>query len=152
VNVLIQDMTPDSCFDLLARTHMGRIACSQGNQPYITPFSFVYDDHFIYGFTTIGQKIEWMRANPLVCVEIEHIVTRDEWQTVVAFGRYQELPRTLEFEELRSVAHDLLAKFPDWWEPGYAKTVHLGVDRELLPIYFRVSVDKISGHQATPHA
>jgi nitroimidazol reductase NimA-like FMN-containing flavoprotein (pyridoxamine 5'-phosphate oxidase superfamily) len=131
---------------------MGRIACSQGNQPYITPFSFVYDDHFIYGFTTIGQKIEWMRANPLVCVEIEHIVTRDEWQTVVAFGRYQELPRTLEFEELRSVAHDLLAKFPDWWEPGYAKTVHLGVDRELLPIYFRVSVDKISGHQATPHA
>jgi nitroimidazol reductase NimA-like FMN-containing flavoprotein (pyridoxamine 5'-phosphate oxidase superfamily) len=152
VNVLIQDMTPDSCFSLLAGTRIGRIACSQGNQPYITPFSFVYDEQFIYGFATVGQKIDWMRANPLVCVEIEHIVTREEWQTVVALGRYQELSNTAEFEEIRVTAHDLLAKLPDWWEPGYANTVHLGAARELTPIYFRVSVDEISGHQAVPRA
>ena len=25
----------------------------------------------LYGFTTPGQKVEWMRANPLVCVEVK---------------------------------------------------------------------------------
>jgi hypothetical protein len=71
---------------------------------------------------------------------------------VVAFGRYQELPCTIEFDEIRVVAHDLLAKLPDWWEPGFARTVHLGAERELVPIYFRVSIDEISGHQAVTHA
>jgi nitroimidazol reductase NimA-like FMN-containing flavoprotein (pyridoxamine 5'-phosphate oxidase superfamily) len=95
--------------------------------------------------------MEWMRANPLVCVEIEKIVSRQEWQTVIALGRYEELPATAEYYELRTIAHDLLAELPDWWEPGYARATHLGSDRPLAPIYFRVSIDDISGHQALPH-
>ncbi len=121
--MLIQDMTPDSCFGLLANTHIGRIACSQGDQPYITPFSFVYHDQFIYGFATVGRRSNGCAANPLVCVEVEHIVTRDEWQTVVAFGHYQELPSTADSREIRTFAHDLLAKFriggsPDTQRPS----------------------------------
>ncbi len=145
--MLIQDMAPERCIDLFETTHIGRIACARNNQPYVTPFSFVYHDRFIYSFATVGKKLDWMRANPLVCVEIEKIVSRQEWQTVVAFGRYEELPATAELYEMRTIAHDLLAEVPDWWEPGYARTTHLGADRRLEPIYFRVSIDEINGHQ-----
>src|SRR5665213_2236274 len=87
------------------------------------------------------------RANTLVCVEADEIISRHEWQTVVIFGRYQELPDTPEFGGPRVVAHDLLAKTAMWWEPGYVKTLHQGEERPLQPIYFRISISKISGHQ-----
>jgi uncharacterized protein len=146
--VLIQDMTQEMNLNLLKGSHVGHIACAQGSQPYVTPFSFAYHERFIYSFATVGRKIEWMRANPLVCVEVEKIVSREEWQTVVIFGRFEELPKTPEFFEARLVAHAaLMAKTAIWWEPGYVKTLHQGAERPLQPIYFRILIDQISGHQ-----
>jgi hypothetical protein len=148
--MLIQDMTREMSVDLLKRAHVGHLGCAQGSQPYVVPFSFTYYRDFIYSFTTIGKKIEWMRANPLVCVEAEEIVSRHEWQTVVIFGRYHELADTPEFYETRMLAHDLLAKTAMWWEPGYVKMLHQGEERLLQPIYFRISISKISGRQGLP--
>ena len=145
--MLIQDMTREMSVDLLKRAHVGRLGCAQGAQPYVIPILFAYHGDFIYSFGTIGKKIEWMRANPLVCVEADEIISRHEWQTVMIFGRYQELPDTPEFGGPRVVAHDLLAKTAMWWEPGYVKTLHQGEERPLQPIYFRISISKISGHQ-----
>jgi uncharacterized protein len=113
--MLIQDMTREMSEDLLKRTHVGRLGCAQGSQPYVVPISFAYHREFIYSFATIGKKIEWMRANPLVCVEADEIVSRHKWQTVVIFGRFQELPDTPEFHRTRMVAHDILAKTAMWW-------------------------------------
>jgi nitroimidazol reductase NimA-like FMN-containing flavoprotein (pyridoxamine 5'-phosphate oxidase superfamily) len=150
--VLIQDMTREMSICLLKGTHVGRIACAQGSQPYVTPFSFAYHEDFIYSFSTVGKKIEWMRANPLVCVEVENIVSREEWQTIVIFGRYQELPGTSEFHDARLAAHDLLASTAVWWEPGYVKTLHQGLERPFQPIYFRILINEISGHQGIADA
>lgn len=148
--MLIQDMTREESLSLLKSSRYGRIACAQNAQPYITPLSFVYSDDYLYCFATVGTRIAWMRTNPLVCVEIEALISHEEWRTVVIFGQYQELTDTPEFFEERRTAHDLLAVAPDWWNPGYAKTVRHGADRPLEPVYFRISTDEISGHQGIP--
>lgn len=63
--MLIEELSRQESLDLLARTRLGRLACTQGSQPYIVPVYFAYADHSLYGFATVGKKIEWMRANPL---------------------------------------------------------------------------------------
>lgn len=141
--MIIQDITSEMCIDLLKRTNIGRLACVKDLQPYVVPISFVFSANFIYGFSTIGQKVEWMRANPLVCLEVDEIVSRQNWRTVVIFGKYMELSN----QEDRTTAHDLLAKSANWWEPGYAKTVIDGKTRPMEPIYFSISIDKMTGHQ-----
>jgi nitroimidazol reductase NimA-like FMN-containing flavoprotein (pyridoxamine 5'-phosphate oxidase superfamily) len=145
--VLIQDMTREMNLSLLQSSRFGRLGCVQGLQAYITPFTFAHYDDYLYSFATVGRKIEWMRANPLVCVEVENLTSREEWQTIVIFGRYQELPATTEFYELRVLAHDLLAAIPNWWEPGFAKTVRDEAPRSLQPVYFRISIGEMTGHQ-----
>jgi nitroimidazol reductase NimA-like FMN-containing flavoprotein (pyridoxamine 5'-phosphate oxidase superfamily) len=40
--MLIQDMTREMSEDLLKRTHVGRLRCAQGSQPYVVPISFAY--------------------------------------------------------------------------------------------------------------
>jgi nitroimidazol reductase NimA-like FMN-containing flavoprotein (pyridoxamine 5'-phosphate oxidase superfamily) len=123
------------------------LACSKDDQPYIVPISIAYSGDHIYSFATLGQKVDWMRSNPLVCLEVEEIVSKIDWRTVLIFGQYEELERN---NELRNVAHELLSNSANWWQPGYAKTIIKDKERPLEPIYFRVSVTQVSGHEAKP--
>jgi nitroimidazol reductase NimA-like FMN-containing flavoprotein (pyridoxamine 5'-phosphate oxidase superfamily) len=87
-----------------------------------------------------------MRANPLVAFEVEEFTENREWITVVMTGQYEELAPHGEAGE---TAWSLLQEYPMWWEPGYAKTVRRdGTERSLEPLYFRIRIDSISGHQA----
>jgi nitroimidazol reductase NimA-like FMN-containing flavoprotein (pyridoxamine 5'-phosphate oxidase superfamily) len=143
----IKDMSRETSLSLLGHMRLGHIACTRGLQPYVTPFSFAYHEGYLYSFGTVGKKIDWMRANPLVSVEVEHIVSADEWQTVVIAGHFEELDDTPEASEARAVAHDLLAVNADWWQPGYVKTLSASGERPLSPVYFRIAIDEITGHE-----
>ncbi|MGO9060039.1 MAG: pyridoxamine 5'-phosphate oxidase family protein [Candidatus Binataceae bacterium] len=107
-----------------------------------------YHDGYLYSFTTVGQKIEWMRVNPLVCVEADEVVSPQRWVSVVVFGRYEELPKTPEWQLEREFAWKLLQQYAMWWEPGYVKTNLHGTERPLVPIFYRIYVDRITGHRA----
>ena len=97
----ISEMRREECLRLLSGVKLCRLGCSRENQPYVVPVYLAYDEYsgYLFGFTTPGQKIEWMRANPLVCVETDEIAAHDRWESVVAFGVYQELPQSQEQQD-----------------------------------------------------
>ena len=99
--MVIQEMTERECRAMLAGTNVARLACARNNQPYIVPIHVDLDGEFLYGYATLGQKIEWMRQNPLVCLEIDELITHGQWASVVVFGHYEELPHTPEYEGSR---------------------------------------------------
>ena len=148
--MLIQELTRQACLELLAGAHLGRLACAQGAQPYVVPFSFVYHHDCLYGFCTVGQKIAWMRANPLVSAETDEIVNTRQWASVIVSGRYEELPDTPEWSIEREMASKLLQENAMWWEPGYVKTILHGRERSLVPLFYRIHVSQITGRSATP--
>jgi nitroimidazol reductase NimA-like FMN-containing flavoprotein (pyridoxamine 5'-phosphate oxidase superfamily) len=146
----IDELTRQASLDFLAGSRFGRLACARLSQPYITPFNFAYHDHCIYSFSTVGQKIEWLRANPLACVEVDDIASPQQWTSVIVFGRYEELSATGDGQAACELACKLLQQRPVWWEPGFARTTLHGTPRPLEPVYYRLSVEEISGHRATP--
>src|SRR5215475_13308167 len=113
-------MNPEECRDLLARLGAGRLGCARYNQPYVVPIYFAYEPDHLSGFSTVGQKIEWMRENPLVCVEADEVGTHNQWASVVVLGRYEEFPDTPEYTELRRQAQSILGKRAMWWQTGFA--------------------------------
>ncbi len=143
----IQTLTQEESIGLLGRSHLARLACVSGGEPYIVPINYVLDGVFLYSFSTFGRKIEWMRANPRVCVEVDDIAHNRNWESVVATGRYEELPDTPEGKHERDKAWSLLQMQPNWWQPGFVKTVISGVERPLVPIFFRIRLDEVSGHR-----
>jgi len=144
--MLIQNMTEAASLELLKRAKLGRVACAYEGQPYVTPMSVTYGENCLYSFSTVGQKITWMRANPQVCVEVEELVSVHEWATVIIMGRYQELVTDAD----RRHAHDLMIHRPTWWEAGYSKTVIEGKERPIKGVFFRILIDRVSGHYAIP--
>ena len=144
----IKELQTEECFEFLTEKRVGRIACARENQPYIVPFHFAFDGkEYLYAFSTLGQKIEWMRANQLVCVEVDDIKNQDDWTSLVIFGRYEELPDAPEFASERSRAHELLSRPAMWWQPAYSTGTHR-VIKDEKPIYFRITINKITGHCA----
>jgi uncharacterized protein len=144
----IEEVTEEASLHFLASRRFGRLGCALNSQPYITPINFAYHDRFIYSFSTVGRKIEWLRANPLACVEVDEIESAWKWTSVIISGKYEELLETAGGQASRGFAHKLLSKNELWWEPGYTRTILQGAPRPLEPVYFRVSVDEISGHRA----
>lgn len=77
--------------NLLKSEVVGRIGCYAEGKIYIVPITYVYDGESIFGHTTVGLKVDMMRANPNVCFEVDHIDNLANWQSVVVWGTYQEL-------------------------------------------------------------
>ena len=148
--MLIEELTIPTCLDLLARVRSGRLACARDAQPYIVPFYFAYHYNCLYSFSTVGQKIEWMRANPLVCVEADEVVSAHQWMSVIVFGRFEELLDTPEWRSEREIAWKLLQQHAMWWEPGYAKTIVHGAERPLAPVFYRIHVAQVTGRRTAP--
>jgi nitroimidazol reductase NimA-like FMN-containing flavoprotein (pyridoxamine 5'-phosphate oxidase superfamily) len=150
--MLINQMSDAACQDMLNRAKFGRLACMHGGQPYIVPVSFAYNDHCFYSFSELGLKIECMRANPLVCVQVDEISTAREWTSVVALGRYEELPDTPEFQEQRMVAWTIVQRTPNWWQPGSIKLSQPNEKPPPAPVWYRISLNEITGRQASEPA
>ena len=146
--MLIHQLTADQCREVLARTAIGRLACARDNQPHIVPVFFSYDPeaNCLYSFATVGRKIEWMRMNPKVCVELDEIVDQFHWTTVLVTGRYQEL-RDAEHEgTARDRAQSLFQQQQQWWLPAVAP-LSTGEERDRA-VFYRILIDRVSGRRA----
>jgi len=148
--MFIHEMSGAECNDALSRVKYGRLACALDNQPYVLPLNFAFDGNsYLYCFTTLGQKVEWMRSNPLVCFEVDEVKNHNHWSSVIVFGSYEELPDKPEFETARRQAHEFLQKRVMWWEPAYVSQEHQHNPHSLTPIFFRIKIEKVTGHRAS---
>ena len=148
--MLLCEMHSGECYELLARLGFGRLACARDNQPYIVPIYFAYEAERLYGFGTLGQKIEWMRSNPLVAVEADEVKSHLEWTSVVVRGRYEEFPDTPEYADRRQQAQSVLEKRSLWWQTGFASAQTRGRFNRDLPVFYCIHIDEVSGHRAMP--
>ena len=147
--MFIHELSITECNDALSRAKVGRLACARDNQPYVLPFNLAFDgDSYLYGFTTLGKKVEWMRSNPLVCFEIDEVTNHNNWSSVIVFGRYEELPDQPEFETARSQAQQFLQERVMWWEPAYISQEHRENPHSLTPIVFRIQIVGVTGDRA----
>ena len=142
--MLIKEVPDAECRELLAKASIGRLGCSLDDQPYVVPICMAYEPEYIYFFSTLGKKIEWMRTNPRVCVQIDEINGRSAWVSVLANGRYQELEEP-RFTDERNHARKLLEKQHHWWLNALAERRTQLPDHAIAPIFFRMQIDSISG-------
>jgi uncharacterized protein len=146
----ISEMNRQECRDSLARMGFGRLGCAYRNQPYVVPIYFAYNTNHLYGFSAMGQKIKWMRSNPLVCLEADEVRHHDDWTTVVAQGRYEEILDTPKYASLRSAVQASLQKRTMWWQTGFAAAKSRRQFKPQIPVFFSIRIKQITGLRASP--
>jgi nitroimidazol reductase NimA-like FMN-containing flavoprotein (pyridoxamine 5'-phosphate oxidase superfamily) len=77
--------------NLLTRNAVGRIGYHDEKKSYITPVTYVFDGEYIIGQTNEGLKLDIMRKNPFVCFEVDVMSSMSNWESVIAWGYFEEL-------------------------------------------------------------
>lgn len=111
---------PDDQIEALLHTAIvGRIACcdhgrsGKGSRPYLVPLAYGYDGAALYAHSGPGRKIEVMRANPLVTIEVDEATAPDRWRSVIAEGVYEEIVDLSERERALRIIYPAPKRVPD---------------------------------------
>ena len=104
---MLGSLSSDEIERLLQRETIARLGCHDGTRTYVVPITYTYVDGALLGHSIQGLKLEMLRKNPEVCVEVEHVDNLANWRSVIAWGTFEEL----EGEELRHALELMQARF-----------------------------------------
>ena len=142
--MIVEEMSGEECRKLVGRAGIARLGCSSQNQPYVVPVFYAYEEEHIYVLSTLGQKIQWMRSNPNVCIEVDEIKDQSHWESVVVNGRYREFADPLDETEI-SRARRLLSARHQWWLNALAERRTKEEDLSINALFFRIDIVSMSG-------
>ena len=133
--------------NVLASQAIGRLACIDRKQPYVVPVTYAYDGKYIYGQTIDGLKLKLLRKNPNVCFEVDIITDMANWQTVLVFGKFEEL----KSEEAKKAREQLFDRvFPLLTSSTIHPFEHdekskINDSRRIKPVMYRIKISRITG-------
>jgi nitroimidazol reductase NimA-like FMN-containing flavoprotein (pyridoxamine 5'-phosphate oxidase superfamily) len=136
---MIAKLSEEESFALLRSRRLARLACIADGEPYVVPVNYVCDDISIIVHSLPGTKIDAMRSNPRVCVQIDEIKDQFNWASVLAFGNYKEMISGAARERAMAL---LLAAFPDLTPVESVIARDAGAP---APVIFRVLIDRVTG-------
>ena len=102
---------------------LGHIGCHANSKTYIVPICYAYDGKYIYCRTFEGMQIKMMRENPMVCFQVEHLENMGKWESVICWGKFEELTeinkrnkgiKVLQNRVLAVMEDKTLQRSPNW--------------------------------------
>jgi len=88
---MLGELNKEQINTVLSSQVIGRLACTDGKHPYITPVTYTYDGDYIYGQTNEGKKLTLLRKNKNVCFEVDTMTDMRNWKSVIVYGTFEEL-------------------------------------------------------------
>lgn len=88
---MLGELSQSQVENVLRSGLIGRIGCHAYGKTYVVPITYAYDGTYVYAHSAEGMKLHMMRANPHVCFEVDAMDDLANWQSVVAWGTFEEL-------------------------------------------------------------
>jgi nitroimidazol reductase NimA-like FMN-containing flavoprotein (pyridoxamine 5'-phosphate oxidase superfamily) len=136
---MINNLSREESFALLRASSLARLGCIADGEPYVVPVNYVCDEVSVIIHSLPGKKIDALRANPRVCVQVDEIRDHLNWTSVLAHGRYEEITSGAPRESAMS---QLLAAFPELTPVESVIARDAGAP---APVVFRVLIDHVTG-------
>jgi hypothetical protein len=134
---------------LLKEKVIGHLGCNDGYKTYVYPVNYIYDGHFILCHSTPGTKLNIMRKNRSVCLQVEECNDFTHWKSVMVQGIFQEL----EEERDRYAVMKFFAEKGLHQKINEPAVLHSTTNNDMQtnghlknrPVFFRIVIDEKSG-------
>jgi hypothetical protein len=138
----IKPLGPSETIGLLERNRFGHLACHARDDLYIVPITYAFEDGYIFSHSKYGKKIEMMRGNPKVCIQVEEVEGFFRWKSVIAWGRFEEL----KGDEAITVMRRLIQKIVEKELDHRRSELEIDLSAQLeSAIVFQIKVEKSTG-------
>jgi len=137
----IQTLTDSENIGVLREEDHAHLACHVKDDLYVVPITYAFEDGHIYSHSQEGKKIEMMRQNPNVCIQVEQIQDFFHWKSVIVWGKFEELKGNESSSAMRWYAKKLA-------ERGNWRVSSLQLDMSAIlesAVMFKIKVQKATG-------
>jgi len=122
---------------ILREESLGRLGCIASGWPYVVPVNYFFDGKDIYIHTLPGKKLDALRANPRVCLQVDEIKDSYNWRSVIAYGTFEEVSSEDTQEKILTKLYSRLPHMT----PVESKLVQ-GMTGTVV---FRIKVEDVTG-------
>jgi nitroimidazol reductase NimA-like FMN-containing flavoprotein (pyridoxamine 5'-phosphate oxidase superfamily) len=122
---------------ILREGTLGRLGCIAAGWPYVVPVNYYFDGENIYIHTLPGKKLDALRVNPRVCLQVDEIKDPYNWRSVIAYGTFEEISNK---ETQENVLTKLYSRLPHM-TPVESRIVN----GSKGTIVFRIKVEDVTG-------
>ncbi len=149
---MLGELNQEQIEHLLRSAYIGRLGCYADRKVYVVPITYVYDGKYIYAHSKEGMKIQMMRKNPRVCLQVDITDNMANWRSAVVWGKYEEL----KTEELQ---HKAMKKITDRFQPLLTSSTLMPahahppevVEKDFRAVAFRIKVTEKTGRYEKPN-
>ncbi len=82
----MDEMSRAEAVAFLEAEAVAHVGTAVGGEPYVTPISFVVAGDEIVFRTVPGRRLDSMRTNPRVCIEVSRVDETGNWRSVLVWG------------------------------------------------------------------
>jgi len=148
---MIDNLEHEACLELLRNNHIGRLAFIKGEDPYVVPITYYFQEHNAQGlicYSLEGYKIDAMRENRSVALLVEEIESVFRWKSVLVHGEFEELSGTAA----RNCLHEFTQGIKEIINRNKSRDVHFIHEFSSKmaalgssPIVFRINLTDLTG-------
>ena len=146
---MIGTLSIQSAKQVLQSNIVGRIGCHDGTRTYVVPVQYVFDGKCVYAHSVEGMKIHIMRKHPDVCFEVDDIKNLNNWKSVIAWGRYDELTSEHQRYEVIKlfVDHNIHLKISETaiTPESFIEKYYPFHPANIRPVIYRIIIEEITG-------
>ncbi len=146
--IAVEEMSSGQIKEVLRRVGYGHLGLARGSHPYVVPINYPFDDPYIYIYTTEGKKTEIIKDNPEVCLQVEDVKSKKDWQSIIITG---EAVQITELEERERALEFILATNPTLTPAISIRWMDSWV-RENIEVVYRILPRMMTGRSTVEHA
>lgn len=146
---MLRELKEEESIQFLKCNSIGRIGCTDGENVYVVPTNYRFEENSVICYSLEGLKINIMRHHPTVCFEVDEIVDSNNWKSVIVNGVFEEITDKAELNELRPRYTEYFLRK----RTTLASSAAVPTDKEIEEVkaiisnqvFYRIQFSKISG-------
>jgi len=145
----MKNLSNSESITLLKDNYIGHLSYIAQGSPFTIPITYYYDkiSYAIISYSAEGHKMDSMRKNSEVALEVEEIESNNNWQSVLVHGTFEELHGSdakyylHEFTEgVKSIITQKEHTHPEFISEFSSKS-----SSKKIPVVYRIKIEEITG-------
>ena len=148
---MILKLGKSKCRTLLSNNYIGHLAYIYKNRPFVIPVTYYYDDstNALFGYSGDGHKINALRINNAVSLEVAEIESVNTWKSVSVQGAFYELEGSTAKINLHKFSEGVksVVRIKEGRDLKYLSEFSSKIYKEGPPIVFKIDIEELTGRE-----
>lgn len=147
--VMYRTLEEKDCFSVLENDYLGHLSYIYHNRPFVVPITYFYDAQrkIIICYSAEGHKMNAMRQNKKVALNVVDVDGLTKWRSVIAHGEFEQVfgSESKAYLHTFSLGIKTLIEKKERKELSFISEFSSKAINENIPMIFIIKIDEVTG-------